>query len=292
MYADVVAVGVMCQDIVFRDALLPYRHHLELQAVKHETLVPVLAENHFLAVAEDYGPVLPVRAVSNLGMRPVVENHAVGKHLHHGCAVVDGCRHHNLLIELELRIQSAGEECTFGSQDKASGIERMLHSTVRGCLGDCPELRGRRILPLCKTVDAVVEKDYIYVYVSPDGMYEMVSPYGKGIAVSAGLPYGQFGIGHFYPGGDCRCAPVDAVESVCVHIIRQSGGTAYPRHHHIALFLVAENFADTGHGPLQGCKHGMVPASGTPPHLLVTLEIFECIFFHFEKSFESFHVFS
>ena len=53
-------------------------------------------------------------------------------------------------------------------------------------------------------------------------MDEMISTYGKGITVSAGLPYRKVRIRHLYTRRDsCRTA-VDAVEAICIHIIRKT----------------------------------------------------------------------
>ena len=134
---------------------------------------------------------------------------------------MDGCSHHDLLVQLQLRVKPACKECTLGAQHKASRIERVLHGPVGGCLGYRPELGCRGILPFRKAVDAVVEQYYIDVYVSSYGMDEMVSAYGKRIAVTAGLPHGELRIGHLDAGGYGRGPSMYAVEAVCIHIIRQ-----------------------------------------------------------------------
>ena len=82
VYTYIVSVGIMSKDIVFCDAFLPYCHDLETEPVQDEPLVPVLPENHFLPMPQDNRPVRPVLAVRYGGMSSVVENHAVGKHLH------------------------------------------------------------------------------------------------------------------------------------------------------------------------------------------------------------------
>ena len=82
MYAYVVAVGVVGEYVILSDALLPYRDHLQPQPVEDEPLVAVLSEDHLFAVAQHYGPVRTVFLVRNLRMGPVVEDDAVGEHLH------------------------------------------------------------------------------------------------------------------------------------------------------------------------------------------------------------------
>ena len=140
MDTDIVGMGVMSQDIILCDSFFTDSHDFKTESVKDEALVTVLAEYHFLTVSEDNGPVGPVFLIRYCRMGAVIEYHAVGQHLHDRCTVMRSCRHHYLLIQLEFAVQSAGKEGPFGSEDKAARIERMLYRTVRGCLGDGPEL--------------------------------------------------------------------------------------------------------------------------------------------------------
>ena len=145
----------------------------------------------------------------------------------------------------------------------------MLHSAVGRSLGDCPELGGRRILPLGESVNLVVEKYDIDVYVPAYCVDEMVSAYCKGISITAGLPHGEVGIRHLDTCGYGCGAAVDRVEAIGVHIIGQSGRAAYARDHHIAFLAVAQDFGHIRKGSLQGRKHRVVTATGAPAHLLV-----------------------
>ena len=111
----------------------------------------------------------------------------------------------------------------------------MLNRAVRRGFGDGSELGGRRILPFGKAVDFIVEEDYVDVDIPADGMDEMIASDGKGITVSASLPYGKPGIGHLYAGGYCRSPAVYGMEAIGVHIIRKTGRTAYAADHHIAF---------------------------------------------------------
>ena len=189
---------------------------------------------------------------------------------------MQGGRRHDLLVELELHVQRAGEEGALGAQHERTRVERMLDGAVRRGLRDGAKLRGRRILPLRQTVDLVVEEDDVDVDVAPDGVDEMVAADGEGIAVAAGLPDRQPGIRHLDAGGDRRGAAVDAVEPVGIHIIRKPGGAADAGHHHVAFLIVIERLAHLGERALQGGQHRVVAASGAPADLLVALEILEC----------------
>ena len=130
-----------------------------------------------------------------------------------------GCHGHKSPLNMEESIMGACEERAFGTQYERTGIERMFDGAVRRGLGDGAELGGRRILALRQTVDLIVEEHDIDVDVATDGVDEMVSADGEGVAVAAGLPHGQGRIGHLDTCGDGRCTAVDAVEPVGVHVI-------------------------------------------------------------------------
>ena len=111
-------------------------------------------------------------------------------------------------------------------------------------------------------------------------MDEMVSTYGKRIPVTAGLPDGKAGVCHLDSCGNGGSPAVNAVEAICIHIVRKPGRAADTGHHHVTLFLVAQGLRHFRHGSLQGRKYGMVSAARTPSHFLVAFEILECISGH------------
>ena len=275
MQADVVGVGVVHEDVVLGKTALADAHGADLLAVVDQAAVAVLAEDHLLAVVQHDGVVGLDGRIGQRLVRPVVEDHAVGQHLHHGAAVVQGGRRHDLLVELELHVQRAGEEGALGAQHKRARVERVLDGAVGRGFRDRAELGGRRILPLGQAVDLVVEEDDVDVDVAPDGVDEMVAADGEGIAVAAGLPDRQPGIRHLDAGGDRRGAAVDAVEPVGVHIIRKAGGASDAGHHHVAFLIVIERLAHLGERALQRGQHRVVAASGAPADLLVAFEILE-----------------
>ena len=149
-----------------------------------------------------------------------------------------GCRHHDFLVEFELGVKPSGKESAFCAQHQAARVERMLDCTVRGSLGDGPELRCRGILPFGQTVYLVIEQDDVYVDIPSYGMDEVVSADGEGVPVTAGLPDRKGRVGDLYPRGNGRSPSVNAVESVCVHVVRQSGRTSDSGHHYIALLFI------------------------------------------------------
>ena len=146
--ADVVGVGVVHEDVVLGEAALADAHGADLLAVVDQAAVAVLAEDHLLAVVQDDRMVRLDGRIGQGLVRAVVEDHAVRQHLHHGAAVVQGGRRHDLFVELELHVQRAGEEGALGAQHERTRVERVLHGAVGGCLRDGSELGGRRILTL------------------------------------------------------------------------------------------------------------------------------------------------
>ena len=103
----------------------------------------------------------------------------------------------------------------------------------------------------------------------------MVATNGKSITVATGLPDGQVGIRNLYSGSDSRGPAVNAVESVCIHIIRKTRRASYSGNHDITLFGVSESIAYFRQCPLKSSQNGMVATTGAPADFLVTLEIFE-----------------
>ena len=226
-------------------------------------------------MTEHDGMVCLDRGIRQRLVRAIIENHTVGEHLHHGTAIVQsGCRH-DFLVQLQFHIQAAGKEGSLGAQHQATRVERVFHGAVRRGLGNGAELGSRRILSLRKTVDLVIEQDDVDVDIAPDGVNEVVAADGKGIAVAAGLPYGQPGIGHLDAGRYGRCTAVDAMEPIRIHIIRKAGGTSDSGHHHVAFLLVVQGGTHLRESALQSSQHGMVPASGAPADFLVRLKILE-----------------
>ncbi len=98
----------------------------------------------------------------------------------------------------------------------------MLYSPVGRSLGYSPELGCRRILPLGKSVDSVVEEQDIDVNIAPYGVYKMVASYRESISIPADLPHCKRGVGDLDAGAYGGSASVDGMESIGVHIIRKS----------------------------------------------------------------------
>ncbi len=57
MDADILRMGIMHQKVILSDSVLPDCDNPEAKAVKHETLVPVLAKYHLLTMTQYDCPV-------------------------------------------------------------------------------------------------------------------------------------------------------------------------------------------------------------------------------------------
>ena len=80
--AEIVRMAVVRENVILRDAILPYGHDLQPPAVKDDSFVVVLSEYHLFAVTQNQRPVRLVFPVGNLGVGSVVEYHAVRQELH------------------------------------------------------------------------------------------------------------------------------------------------------------------------------------------------------------------
>src|ERR1041385_481227 len=98
----------------------------------------------------------------------------------------------------------------------------------------------------------------------------MVAADGQRVAIACGDPNFQFGVGNFDSGGDSGSAAMDRVESVGVHVIRETAGAADARYHNKVLFANAE----LQENRLHSGENGIVAATRTPAHFLVGLKVF------------------
>ena len=81
-------MAVVGEDVILGHTALSDGHDLQSPAIEGDALVTVLSEYHLLAVAQDQSPVRLVLPVGNLGVRAIVEDHAVGQELHHGSTLM------------------------------------------------------------------------------------------------------------------------------------------------------------------------------------------------------------
>src|SRR6185369_3237105 len=89
-------------------------------------------------------------------------------------------------------------------------------------------------------------------------------------AVAGDDPYRKLGIGELDAGGDRKRAPVDAVEAVGVHVIREAARASDSRYEYE---LLPRN-SQARQKALNGGEHGVVRASRTPLYFLPRNEVF------------------
>ena len=152
----------------------------------------------------------------------VVEDHAVLQHLHHAGAVVLGGAGHDVGGELRQAVQRTGIESALRAHHQLTRVERVVDGAVRRGLGDLTELRGRAVLTFGEAVDFVVEDGDVEVLVTAHRMDEVVAADGHGVAVAHAHPHGESRVGQLHARGDGAGTPVDAVETVRVHIVRNT----------------------------------------------------------------------
>src|SRR6185503_18879512 len=95
--------------------------------------------------------------------------------------------------------------------------------------------RSGGVLPFGEPVDLVVDEDDLQVHVAAQGVDEVVAADGKSIPVAGDDPDGQLRTHELQARGDGRCAAMDGVEAVGVHVIRKAGGTADAGDEHVVF---------------------------------------------------------
>ena len=152
---------------------------------------------------------------------------------------------------------------------QADRVEGRVEGAEGGGLGDLRHLGGGRVLALGQPVDLVVEHQDVDPHVAAQRVDEMVPADGQRVAVARDHPHVEIGPARRQPGGDRRGPPVDGVQAVGVHVVRETGGTPDAREEHGALPAHAE----VGHHHLHRGEDGVVAAPGAPAHLLVTAPV-------------------
>ena len=146
----------------------------------------------------------------------------------------------------------------------ASGLNGGSTAAVRRRLRHLAQLGGGRVLALGQPVDPVVEEQDRQVDVAPQRVDEVVAADRQRVAVAGDHPHVEVGSGHGEAGGDGRRPPVDAVDAVGVHVVREAARAADARDEHDLLGLDAE----LGHQHLDrgaGCRSRRSPGTSGPP---------------------------
>ena len=128
----------------------------------------------------------------------------------------------NIFEMLHVDIDRPRGESRLGRQRDADRADWRVWRAHGRALGLLTLLAGGAVLTLGEPVNAVVEKKNLHIDVSADNVHEVVSADGKPVAVAGNQPDVQIGPRQLQPGGECRCATVNAVDAVSVHVIRKS----------------------------------------------------------------------
>ena len=204
----------------------------------------------------------------------IVKYHAVLENFDNAGAVVFSGSFHDLAGESGDAVEGAGEESALSAHDEFAGVERIVDGAEGGSLGHLAEFGGGAVLSFGQAVNFVVEDGDVEVLVAADGMDEVVATDSHGVAVAHVHPNTEFGVGQFHAGSDSAGAAVNAVETVGVDIIRNTGRASDAGYHADILFFVASFGERVQH---RG-KNGVVTASGAPLNHLVAGEISLSIF--------------
>src|SRR5258706_9360645 len=100
-------------------------------------------------------------------------------------------------------------------------------------------------------------------------MDEMIAADAEAIAVAGCHPHAKVGARNLQAGSNRRCAAMDSVKAVGVHIIGEPAGTsdAGDKYH-----IMPRNI-QLGHNTLYLCKDGIIAATRAPSNVLIRLEI-------------------
>jgi hypothetical protein len=169
-----------------------------------------------------------------------------------------------------IAVQGAGHKAGVATQGKGEGIKGMIKAAQGAGLGVFALLAGRGILTFGEAVNFIIEKQYVDVYIAPEQVGQVITPYAQAIAIAGDHPYTQVWIGHFQPGSHGRRPSVDAVHAVGVHVVGKAGTTTDARDEND----VFPGDAQLGEHLLHLGEDAIVATAGTPFYFLIAGEIF------------------
>ena len=187
--------SVVYKDIALFDTVFSYFHYFQIESVEHKSFVFVGTENHRFAVFEEYG-VFGSCLFRRYGrMSTIIEYHTVYQTFHYRSTfvAVSGREHHTCSLEVD--IEHTCKERSARTHSDCRRLESLFDSTERRRLGDEALRRRRRILSFGKTVNPVVEQQYIDVDITSDAVYKVVATDSEAVAVARRLPNAQTRIG-------------------------------------------------------------------------------------------------
>src|SRR5579863_3340150 len=207
----------------------------------------------------------PVVLGQNCLESAVVENIAVLVDLDEGSALVRVGSPENLGHVLAVHIVGTGYERRLGTKGQRNGVVRVVKRPERRGFCYLSGLRRRGVLPLCETVNLIVEQDDREIDVPAEGVQQMVAPYRKSIPVTGYNPDVEIRTRNCQPGGERRGAPVDRMNAICVHVVGEAARAADPRHKHGVLTFGTQ----IGHHQLHSGQDRVVTTTGAPTYFLV-----------------------
>ena len=175
----------------------------------------------------------------------------------------------HLRESLLVRVERPCDERRLGADRDGERVERMVERPHRRRLRHLSELRGRRVLPLRQAVDPVVEEEDLQVHVAAERVDEVVAADRERVAVAGHDPDRQIGPRDREPGRDRRCATVDRMHPVRLHVVGEARRAADSRDEHDPLAGESE----LRHESLDDVQDRVVAAARAPADLLVGLEV-------------------
>ena len=259
--------GIVNQDLI--QIHLVQRYDLRRKAIQPDPLVPVLPEDHMLAVLEVEDRVVAIPAVAQLRPLVRVEDHAVLIDLQEGGPLVFGGPFQDRGQVLRMRIDRARHKGRLRGQRNRNRVQRLLHRAHRRRLRHRPRPRRGRILTFRQSVYPVVEENDVQIHIAPDRMKQMVAADRKAVPVPGDHPDTQLRVGNRQTRRQRRRPPVNAVDPIRVHVVGEAARAADARNKDRFLLRHPRLRQDALH--LR--QDRVVAAAGAPAHRLIRYEI-------------------
>ena len=110
----------------------------------------------------------------------------------------------NIRHTFHIFVMDPGDKGSFRAQGNGEGIEGLIQRAKRGRLGFCALSAGGRILSFGQAVDSVIEHKDVKVYVTSQGVDQVVTANTQGVAIAGDNPDREVRVGQLQAGGDGR----------------------------------------------------------------------------------------
>src|SRR4029077_17101100 len=202
-----------------------------------DTLVTVLAKYHRFAMLELKDVFAAGIAIRQRKPRAVIEDVAILQYLHVSrTPVCSGVFQRFFQVALK-DVDGPSYEGSLGANRERNGIERPVQRTewCRFCF--LVELRSRRILPLRKSIDLIVEQQYLNPDIPAKHVNRVIAADGECVSVPGCHPDFQLRANRLQTRSYRWRPAVNGVETIGVHVIREAAGAADPGDDDKILFL-------------------------------------------------------